>query len=255
MASIGFIGTGEIASAMVRGLVDQGHQIIVSARNTKHSAALAGRYQEVSIADNQAVLDASDYVCLALMKEVASEVLPTLDFKSEQRIISVMVDVDLDALQSVCAPASDISITIPLPFIETGKCPLPVYPDTGSVRELYGQRNTILSLDSQVALNAHFAATAMASGMFAQMQTVSSWLGELTGDAKAAEIYVIALLGGYASSLPIDGQHRLSEAIQALSTEGGLNATLRAHLDQAGVQQALLDGLDSFRERLGLPIN
>ena len=253
MARIGFIGTGEIATAMVAGLANQGHQITVSKRNVGHSAKLADRFNEVTVANNQAVLDDSDFICLALMKDVAEAVLPTLKFKDDQRIVSVMVDVDLDSLQSLCAPATDISITIPLPFIETGKCPLPVYPDTGSIRELYGERNMILPLNSQVALNAHFAATAMASGMIAQMQTLSTWLADLTGDATAAEIYVVGMLGGCASSLPVDGQQRLSEALQALSTEGGLNATLRAHLDNAGVQAALIEGLDSFRLRLGLP--
>ena len=37
MASVGFIGTGEIASAMVNGLTDMGHKIYVSKRGVKFS--------------------------------------------------------------------------------------------------------------------------------------------------------------------------------------------------------------------------
>ncbi|NND83031.1 MAG: NAD(P)-binding domain-containing protein [Gammaproteobacteria bacterium] len=257
MARVGFIGTGEIASAMVHGiavhgLAEQGYQIFVSERNAERAAQLAERYPEVSVLRNQAVLDHSDVVCLCLLKDVAEAVLPSLQFRAEQQIISAMVDVDLPTLKHLCAPASDISITIPLPFIANGGCPLPVFPDTGSVAALFGERNLILPMTSQRALNAHFAATAMASGMFAQMQTVSEWLGGITDDPAAAEAYVVAMLGGYVSSLPTDGQARLLEALQSLNTEGGLNATLRQHLQDAGVLESLSKGLDNFKPRLGL---
>ena len=41
MAIIGFIGTGEIASAMVNGITNQGHKIYVSKRGIKYAAKLA----------------------------------------------------------------------------------------------------------------------------------------------------------------------------------------------------------------------
>ena len=42
-------------------------------------------------------------------------------------------------------------------------------------------------------------------------------------------------------------------ALRALNTEGGLNQTLRQHMEQGGVLDDLTDGLDGFRARLGLP--
>ena len=41
MAIIGFIGTGEIASAMVNGITNQGHKIYVSERGVKYASKLA----------------------------------------------------------------------------------------------------------------------------------------------------------------------------------------------------------------------
>lgn len=252
MAQIGFIGTGEIAEAMVKDLVGQGHIIYVSERSETRSYTLAKAYEDVYVLDNQGVLDQSDYICLCLMKETAEHILPKLRFRRDHKIISVMVDVSYAALTQLCAPATEISITIPLPFIATGQCPLPVFPDTGSVHDLFGGRNIILPVASEKALNAHFAATALASSTFAQMQTVSTWLGSTTGNTKAAEAYVIAMLGGYISSLPTDGQDRLAEALKALATEGGLNATLRAHMEQSSVLDILTDGLNTLKPRLGL---
>lgn len=252
MARIGFIGTGEIAECMVRGLIGRGHQITISPRNVERAKVLVAAFAEVDIADNQSILNDCDYICLCLMKDAAKAVLPTLRFRSDHKVISAMVDVGLDGLKELCAPAQDISITIPLPFIATGKCPLPVYPDTGAVKDLFAEMNIVLPVASEQALNAHFAASAMASAMLMQMKAGSDWLGQITDNPASAEAYVVALFGGFLSHMPIDGQDRFAEALQALSTEGGLNATLRTHLTDTGVLEALDQGLDNLKPRLGL---
>lgn len=252
MARIGFIGTGEIAEAMVRGLAGQGHEIHVSERNAARASALASEFSDVSVADNQTVLDASDYVCLCLMKDAAQTILPALSYRADHKIISAMVDVDLNDLSTLCAPATAIDITIPMPFIATTQCPLPVYPDAGVVREVFADKNIILPVTSEQALNAHFAASALSSAMLLQMKAGSEWLGEITGDMAAAEAYVVALFSGFLSGMPVDGQNRFAEALESLSTEGGLNATLRTHMADAGVPDTLRRGLDALKPRLGL---
>ena len=252
MANIGFIGTGEIAQAMIHALAGRGHHLRISQRSHARSTRLAAQYADVEVLDNATVVAHSEVVIVALMNNVAHNVLPPLTFTAQQKIISVMVDLSHNQLQTLCAPASDISITIPLPFIATGGCPLPVFPDTGSVRELFGAANPILPVQSEQALNAHFAATAMASVTLAQMQTVSNWLSEQINDPSSAEQYVISMLAGYTKQLPLDGENQIAQALTALSTEGGLNATLRQHMDDAGTQTALTTGLDSFKQRLGL---
>ena len=252
MATVGFIGTGEIASTMVRGLVGQGHAILVSERGVAMAAQLAV-FDDVEITGNQGVIDGSDIVVLCLLKDVAHDVLPCLNFREDQRVISVMVDVSLPALEALCAPVPAIEITIPLPFLATGGCPVPAYPSDVIVGELFGERNPVFAVKTEAGLNAHFAATAMASVAFSQTQRASEWLGELTGDPQAAEQYLVAMLGGFFSGLPQDGQGQLSVALRALNTEGGLNQTLRQHMEQGGVLDDLTDGLDGFRARLGLP--
>jgi pyrroline-5-carboxylate reductase len=252
MARIGFIGTGEIASAMVHGLTGQGHSMFVSERGAPMATKLSA-FEDVQVADNQAVVDAVDIVVLCLLKNVAHDVLPSLNFRENHQVISVMVDVSLDALGDLCNPAQDIEITIPLPFVSAGECPLPVFPKAETVDALFGANNPVFAVKTEAGLSAHFAATAMASVAFSQANHAAEWLGKLTGDPKAAEQYLVAMLGGFFSGLPQDGDGRLTEALNALSTEGGLNQTLRQHMERGGVLDDLSAGLDGFRERLGLP--
>lgn len=244
---LGFLGTGEITAAMVRGLEGQGHSILVSPRNAQVAAALA-ELPGVAIAPNDQVVANSDVVFLCLLARVAEDVLPGLPFRAVQTVISVMVDAPLARLRSLCAPATDIAITIPLPPIAQGGCPLPVYPDSPVLHALFGARNLILPQPSEAALNAHLGASALCSPILDQLLTATDWLAGHTGNRAAAEAHIAAMIRAYLPERAAEGD--LAAALKKLSTEGGLNATLRAAM--APAKETLRNGLDGFHTRLGL---
>ena len=248
MARVGFIGTGEIAAAMVRGLRGLGHDIALSPRNAATAARLAAEEPGVRILENAEVVAQSDVVFLCLLARAVDDVLPGLPFQAGQAVISVMVDVSLSRLQTFCAPATDIAITIPLPQIATGGCPLPVYPASPALQAVFGGRNPVLTLPDERALNAHLGATALCSPMLAQLRVAADWLAGFTGDRAQAEAYVTGMIGTMIGNLAATGG--LDGTMAALSTEGGLNATLRRAMESA--ETDLREGLDGFRERLGL---
>ncbi|MBL9073390.1 NAD(P)-binding domain-containing protein [Tabrizicola sp.] len=245
---VGFLGTGEITAAMVRGLKGQGHRILVSPRNAAMAATLAAEVPEVAIAPNEQVVEGSDVVFLCLLARVAAEVLPSLPFRAGQSVISVMVDAPLATLRTLCAPATDIAITIPLPPITTGGCPLPVYPASPALDALFGEKNLILPQPFEAALNAHLGASALCSPILDQLLTATEWLAGHTGNPAAAEAYIAAMIRGYLPERAAEGD--LAEALKKLSTEGGLNATLRAAM--APAKESLRQGLTAFHSRLGL---
>lgn len=245
MAKVGFLGTGAIAAAMVRGLTGQGHQIFVSERGAIKAAELAESYSDVRILPNPDVVAQSEIVIACLMADTARETLSSLPFRADQTVLSVMADITLAELSHLCTPATDLAIFIPLPFVADGGCPLPVTPTNRALDALFGKKNIIIPCRDEKALNAHFAACSLASVAFAQMQETALWLAQHTEDSEGAEAYVTALLGGYIPNI-----ETLSSAIEDLNTEGGFNQTLRLHMDPA--RSLLKVGLDSFAERLGL---
>lgn len=245
MADLGFLGTGAIAAAMVQALAGQGHRIWVSERNADTAASLAARFDEVSVVPNAEVVARADTLILCLMAETARAVLPGLPFRADQTVLSVMADLSRAGLAPLIAPAKDPAIFIPLPFVAQGGCPLPVTPDSAAVRALFGDRNTVIPCRDETALNAHFAACALASVTFAQMQETADWLAGHTGDPSGAEAYVTALLGGYVPCIA-----SLADALAELDTDGGFNQTLRRDMDPA--RSALRQALERFEPRLGL---
>lgn len=246
---LGFLGTGEITTAMVRGLAGQGHRILVSPRNAAIAATLAAEIPEVTILHNDEVVAGSDVLFLCLLARVAEDMLPSLPFHAGHTILSAMVDMPLARLRDLCAPATEIALTIPLPPIAKGGCPIPVYPASLVLQALFGDRNLILPQPSEAALNAHLGASALCSPILDQLLTAVDWLSGHTGNPAAAEAYIATMIRSYLPERAAEGD--LATALKSLSTEGGLNATLRAAMTASKAD--LRRGLDAFHSRLGLP--
>ncbi|MEL6316873.1 MAG: NAD(P)-binding domain-containing protein [Pseudomonadota bacterium] len=253
MADVGFLGAGAIAAAMVAGLAGDGHRIRVASRGGASAEALAAAHPKTRALSNAAVVAESEILFLCLPPAAARPGLAGLPFRADHRIVSVMLGVSCAELAAICAPASEISIAIPLPMIAKGGCPLPVHPPSPALDALFGARNLILPLENEASLAPHFAVTALCSTTLDQMRAGAGWLARATGDARAAEAYVTAMLAGALAALETDGAARIDAALDALSIEGGLNATLRAHMRARGAVEALEQGLDGFRGRLGMP--
>ena len=80
---LGFIGTGIITTSVVTGFCESGMenlQIVVSPRNKERAQMLHEKYPEiVSVAaDNQEVVDRSDWVFAALLPKAAEDILKPL---------------------------------------------------------------------------------------------------------------------------------------------------------------------------------
>lgn len=245
---LGFLGTGDLTATLVRGLAGQDHRILVSPRNATVAARLAAEVPGLTIAPNEAVVAGSDVVFLCLMARTAAEVLPTLPFRAGQTVISMMVDAPLAMLQRLCAPATDIALAIGSPALARGGCPVPVYPDSAVLHRLYGARNLILPQPSEAALNAHLGASALCSPILDQLLTTVDWLAAHSGNPAAAEAYVTMLIRACLPDRATGGG--LAATLHSLSTEGGLNATLRAAM--APAKETLRQGLKGFHPRLGL---
>ena len=250
--SIGFIGCGKIAQPMIVSLARrfESCEIVVSVRSESISRALEQQISQVSVAENQAILDRCDIIILCVLADTARQILPNLKFSARHQLISVMADISLNEIHQLTAPATFPCVTVPLPFIETGGCPLPVFPESTLLEQLFGVENTIIPQQTENAMGPHFAATAILSTVMAELDLVSEWLAGYTQDAVASERYVASLLSGYLGAISKDGAGRFKEAMDDLSTEGGLNAQLLTHNRNGGVFAHLEMGLQALGKRV-----
>lgn len=253
MKTIGILGTGHVGAPMATYLAQRGHKVSVSKRNAEYSARLAATHENITVADNQGVVDAADIIIISLRPHIWRDAVDALTFRSGQQIISVIAGATLADLAQACTPVSDISITIPMAFVERGGCPLPVFPQAEPLQSLFAADNPVLSCTSERALNQHFAASSLMSAVLGILEEGANWLGQETGDRTSAEVYVHTLLAGLLSDMPQDGQGRLAEFKHGLATEGTLNLQMVQGLEQGGAIATLRATLAAIGKRMEAP--
>ena len=246
---IGFIGTGHIAAPMARVLARNGHGVVVSERSEAIASALADAYPTITVAPNQGVVDACDTVFLCLRPHLAESIVAGLRFRRGQRIVSVMAGISAADLARWCAPATDISIMIPLGFLEQGGCPLAVYPDGAAIEPLFGGRNPVVAVASEAALNSHFAICALVPGMLAMLETGADWLAEKGGNRDDAALYATQLVAGFLNAMGRQDGCLKAEK-EALATPGTLSLMMVEGLETGGAIDALAAALDAIDARL-----
>ncbi|MGB0902610.1 NAD(P)-binding domain-containing protein [Halocynthiibacter sp.] len=238
---IGVIGCGTIASAVVRGIAHDGHQITVSRRSTQQSHALSATFDCVSIADNQTVLNQSDVIFLGLIAEQASDILSDLKFHPDHQVISLMAGADLEKIAMLVGPAKNISIMIPFPNIATGGSPVLALGDIALIENIFTPDNTVFPLENPEQLQACLAAQAVLSPTLKLVNTAETWLQEHCPGV--AEGFLSLLI-----SSNLSGQ-TTGDALQALDTPGGYNQRLRNHMEDVGMSDALKQGLTALTDK------
>lgn len=238
---LGFIGTGTIAAAVVVGIADDDHRIVVSERNTAQSSRLAERFGTVTMATNQAVVDGSEVVFLGLLAGHAPEVLTDLTFRAGQRVISFIAEIALEDIATMVAPAEAVAIMLPFPAIAKGGSPILTLGDATLVREIFAPANAVFALQSPAELNAYLCAQAVLSPALLLVASAADWMNNQGVDHAAGEAFLRALVG---SSLQA-GDCR--QTLTALSTPGGYNLRLRQAMEHSGMETALTKGLDDLK--------
>lgn len=237
---LGFIGTGVIASAVVRGLAGQGHQIRVSARSESLTAALVAEIPEVQIAALQDILDHSDVVFVGLMAEAAPQILEPLSFPEGLQVVSFMAGADLAQVAAMVAPAQAAAVMMPFPAIAQGGSAIMALGDCDLLNRIFAPRNTVYALRDAQELDAYLCAQAVLSPVARLIADAGNWLGERVSDPDQGEAFLRMLVSTSLAKAPAE------DLISALNTPGGYNQRLRLHMEEAGVTQQLNAGLDKL---------
>ena len=115
---LGFIGTGIITTSVVTGFCESGMenlQIVVSPRNKERAQMLHEKYPEiVSVAaDNQEVVDRSDWVFAALLPKAAEDILKPLHIGPEKKFINLVATLSLKRIEEMFGSKEILADVVP----------------------------------------------------------------------------------------------------------------------------------------------
>ncbi len=251
--TLGFVGTGAIAAAIVTGLSSEGGPrpaIRVSPRNAGVAAGLASRFDNVSVcASNQEVLDSSDTIVLAIRPQVAEEVLSSLHFSPDHIVVSLVAGFTTRRIAALVTPAAKIWRAIPLPFVAQRRSPIAVYPPGGPAAGLFGPLGQVFEIHEEGQLNAFSTATSTMAAYFGFVGSIWSWVAQKGVPEQQARDFIARMFAGL-SDAALDGSLRGFEDLAAAhATPGGLNEQVFRDLTAGGVFEVLTEALDRVHRR------
>lgn len=251
---VGFIGVGAIAEALITGMCFGGEQratFLLSPRNAKLANGLAARFPFIKVAaDNQAVIDGSDILFLAVTPQIAADVLGALKFRPDQHVVSLIATYDMARVRGLVAPASAIVRVAPVPAVARRLGPLIMYPPVPKVAALLEGLGQLIQLPNESDLDALWTLTGLMAPYFGLLDEVVEWLTRQHLDASQARLFVAAIF----EALSVTAAERSGEGFDKLreahTTPGGLNEQSYRELQAAGWMSLFARALDLIQARI-----
>lgn len=251
--TIGIIGVGEIASAIVDGLCAQpGHApaVYLSPRNQTIGGALASRHHTVQVcADNQAVADKAQTLILAVRPDILGDVLHDLRVPEDRIVISAVAGASHETLRRTLGDQVTVVRAIPLPAVRQRRGVTAIYPAHPEVERLFDGLGGTLAIDDAAAFTAIQTTTATISTHLHYLAAVATWLEERGITHADADRYVRSMFLGVAGGLA-DQARTLPELAIAHETPGGINEQLRRSWFTESNSAAFTQALEEIYLRL-----
>jgi pyrroline-5-carboxylate reductase len=253
LGTLGFVGCGTIAAAIVTGLRAAGHGglILLSPRNAEIAAGLAARFDNIKVMpSNQAVLDGSETVALAVRPQIAAGVLAELRFKPEHHVLSLIATTPLAWLRAATAPAGVVTRAIPLPAVALRQGPTAIYPPDVKSQALFDSLGTAVALTDEGAFDTFLAATAFMASHFRFAGAVADWMAAKGVAPSTANLFMTQMLQGMAETKAGSPDGDFTAIAVEHQTAGGLNEQIARQLTDRGVFAAVPEAMEAVLARL-----
>ncbi|WP_192246533.1 pyrroline-5-carboxylate reductase [Mesorhizobium silamurunense] len=251
---IGFVGTGIITEAIVRGLLKAEFpvvEILVSPRSKPTATKLAALSPLVRIGeDNQDVVSGSDIVVLAVRPQIAEKVLRPLQFAPSTIVASLIAGVPIPTLLDWIGADVDISRAVPLPFVSDLNGVTAVYPGSDALTAIFAALGTVINCETIDEFDAFAVAGGLMGAYFGFSETCAQWLVSAGVPYGKARAYLAPFFHGLAGSAVRNPEKSFEDLRIGHTTVGGLNDQLFEQFRKDGGLQALTAALDAVGERL-----
>lgn len=243
---LGFIGVGAIAEAVIRGLIQSGYSetVRVSIRNRQRSRNLSNQFQHVVVeSNNQSIVDQSDWVFIAVLPDQARPLLRSLNFREDQRLISLVAGIEIAELKLISKPLTQIHRLIPLPPIEFGVGPLPICPPHPPLLDLFEGCGAVIPLETEDSFAVFSAASGLMAAHHQWVSNIADWMHDQGVNSVDAAKYATQMVRALTEIEIRTPNEQLPHLADQCTTAGGLN-------EQAIRELRELDWFQQSSERL-----
>ena len=251
---LGFIGTGNISSDVITGICNSKisfKRIVVSPRNKQKAQKLKKKFKRVSIAkSNQDVIDKSDWVFLGVLPKVGEKILPRLNFKTNQTIVSFISTINYAQLKKIVKKKAKIVRAIPMPPISLGKGPVPIFPPDKKVKNFFDKIGTTIEIKSEKLSKNFWAISGSMASFYELLKVLSDWLVKKKLKRNQAQKYITSLYSALAALAAVHSEKNLKKFVLESQTPGGLNWQGVNELRKSGYFKSLEKSINNILKRL-----
>lgn len=253
LPTVGFIGVGEIARALVEGLAGGPAgptRIVLSPRGARNAATLAGQFEAVEVAaSNRKVVDSVDVVVLSVLPQQLRDAVEGLRLRPGQLVVSVLAGVSISQVRAAMGADVPVVRAIPLPPVAVRGAVTVMTPPNRDAERLFGLLGGALVLPDEGELSVFSALTGSFTALLEYVRVLSRWAGENGAPPGDAERFMRDAVAGLAPALR-DRDASMEQVIRAHETPGGLNEQLRHQLFDGDTADALRSALDGLLRRV-----
>ena len=251
---LGFIGTGNIVSDVVTGISKSKinyKKIIISPRNKQKAQSLKKKFKKVVIAkDNQDVINKSDWVFLGVLPEVGKKILPKLNFKNKQIIVSFISTINYAQLKKIVKKKLTIVRAIPMPPIRLGKGPVAIFPSNKKVKDFFNKIGNTIEIRNEKLSNNFWAISGTMASFYELVKVLSDWLTKKKLNRIQAQQYITSLYSALAELASVNSKKPLKNFVAQSQTPGGLNWQGVNELRKSGYYKSLEKSVNNILKRL-----
>jgi len=251
---LGFIGTGKIASSVITGICNSKisfKKILISPRNRNVAQRLKRKFRKVSIAkNNQEIVNACNWVFLAVTPKVGKKIIPNLKFRSNQKVISFIATINLAQLKKAIGKKVKIVRAIPLPPISIRKGPVPICPPDKQVKSFFNKLGTTVEIKNEKSSKNFWATSGMMAPFYELLKVLSDWLVKRGIKRNEAQKYITSLFVALSEDSVMNSKKDLKYLVKDSQTPKGLNEQAVKQLRKAGFYRSLEKSLNSILKRL-----
>ena len=251
---LGFIGTGKIASSVITGVCNSKisfKRILISPRNRSIAQKLKRKFRKVSIAkNNQEIVNSCNWVFLAVTPKVGKKIIPSLKFRSNQKVISFIATINLTQLKKAIGRKVKIVRAIPLPPISLGKGPVPICPPDKQVKNFFNKIGTTIEIRDERSSKNFWATSGMMAPFYEILKVLADWLVKKGIKRNEAQKYITSLFVALSEDSAINSKKDLKYLVKDSQTSRGLNEQALNQLRKSGFYRLLNNAANSILKRL-----
>lgn len=251
---LGFIGAGNIASAVAEGFCTSGRpcSVIIFDPDEQKITNLTRRFSQVRRAgSNQEVLDQSELVVLAILPAVGLEILPALRFRKDHTVLSFLSTLTLKTVSGLIRPVERVFKVLPMPPVaeHLGLVPFfPGDPDVASCLRLLGEP---MPLKDERELHLLWALTGLTASFYSQMEVIQGWCAAGGVDPESSRRYAASMYGSLANLAERNPGVGFDVLAREAATPGGLNEMALRMIKAGTTYSDLRLTLDEILKRFG----